>query len=1541
MDHLFQLQNTPNDGFALGSSASTSVHPSIHLRPWMSGEVTQICGDREGWGPWSAERAVDFTPCFEETVVVNIPRLFLLVCAIPRLIHLARKPSPSVPVGKLYWAKMSIVTLIATLSLVESLNLTLMSDHPTWYNPISSFFGTAIYLLAAGLHHLEHLRSRLSSTILLLFWLITIVVDAIKIRTLILLDYPNLNTPYFAVYASVVGLSIVAFALENIPKPKNYYLSLDDECLNVCPEVTANIFSRLSFHWMDSLMKLGYKKDLDMDDLWPSLLRAVVKSYGLIFGSAAIFKVMQDIFAFIQPMFLKQLMIFAHSWAPGSTDRQPLYKGFIVAFLMMGTAVCQTIVLHQYFHLCLVTGMRLKSAIVTAIYRKALVLSNTSRQSSTVGEIVNLMSVDAGRISDLTSYLHISWSGPFQICLALYFLYQALGPAIFAGVAVMVLMVPVNGWLAVKSRNLQKMQMNNKDSRAKLMDEVLSGMKVIKLYAWEIPFLKKVQNVREAELSTLKSIGYLSSVQSFVLYSIISDEPLTSTKVFVSLALFNLLQFPLAVFPNVISAIIEASVSFNRLFKFLTAEELDKDAVIHEAPTSVSSAVRVPPTGAAAAGYNPASTATAVDRIVVTDGSFAWSKIAYKDEPEAAVEGAEGQQQQQRNKLALAGVSFTVREGTLFAIIGSVGSGKSSMISALLGEMYRVTGEVRIRGSVAYAPQTPWIMNATLRDNILFGRRFDPKFYEATINACGLKPDLDMLPGGDMTEIGERGINLSGGQKQRINLARAVYSRADIYMFDDPLSAVDAHVGKHIFENVIGPKGLLKNKTRVFVTHAIHFLPETDHIMMMIDGHPGEMGTYDQLIAAQGPTYSLIKEYGKRKQDGESEDQQTGDEEVVVENGDVRHDADAKDANISRRTSAISLKSPSKEHLRAESNDSATAAASNKAAAAEDPSKLIKEEDRAKGSVSWAVYKAYGESCSWINVVGYIILAIIAQALSVGQNVYLADWAAANDAKETTASSAPAAGKDNSDVWMRLTGYGLLGLTFSISIIFQTIFIWVFCGIRSARVLHTKMLENIVRLPQSFFDTTPLGRIMNRFSKDQYTVDEVLPRTFQSYFRTLFVVLSVLAVNTITSPLFFTLALPLGALYMYFQRYYLSTSRELKRLDSTSRSPIYAHFQETLGGVSTIRAYKQEPRFISTNEDRIDFNQRAYYPSISSNRWLAVRLEFIGSLVVFGSALFSVISIVIYGHVSASFVGLSLTYSLTITQTLNWMVRMSCEIESQIIAVERIKEYIEVPQEKPYMIESRRPPPTWPEAGRIEFRSYGTRYREGLDLVLKDITFSAKPREKIGIVGRTGAGKSSLTLGLFRLVEPASGSIIIDGLDISLMGLYDLRSRLTIIPQDPVLFAGTIRDNLDPFGTHDDEELWQALESASLKAHVSGLENKLNATVLQGGENFSVGQRQLICLARALLRKTNILVLDEATAAIDVETDNIIQKTIRREFAKCTIITIAHRINTVLDNDRILVLERGRVVEFDSPAGLLKDKSSRFYSLAKESGQAV
>jgi ABC-type multidrug transport system fused ATPase/permease subunit len=589
-------------------------------------------------------------------------------------------------------------------------------------------------------------------------------------------------------------------------------------------------------------------------------------------------------------------------------------------------------------------------------------------------------------------------------------------------------------------------------------------------------------------------------------------------------------------------------------------------------------------------------------------------------------------------------------------------------------------------------------------------------------------------------------------------------------------------------------------------------------------------------------------------------------------------------------------------------------------------SKQTKETSE-QGKVKWSVYTSYAKESNLIAVGIYFVALLAAQTAQIGGSFWLKRWSEVNESY----GSNPHVGK-------YIGIYFAFGIGGAALVVVQTLLLWIFCSIEASRKLHDRMAHAIFRSPMNFFDTTPTGRILNRFSSDIYRVDEVIARTFNMLFVNTGRALFTIGVIAASTPIFLALVIPLGAVYIIYQKYYLRTSRELKRLDSVSRSPIYAHFQESLGGVSTIRAYRQQTRFTKENEWRMDANLRAYFPSVSANRWLAVRLEFLGSVIIFAAALFAIISVTTGSALSAGMVGLAMSYALQITQSLNWIVRQTVEVETNIVSVERVLEYAALPSEAPNVIFKSRPSIGWPAHGQITFKDYSTRYREGLDPVLKEINLQIKPREKIGVVGRTGAGKSSLTMALFRIIEPISGHISIDGLNTSTIGLLDLRRRLAIIPQDAALFEGTIRDNLDPRHVHDDTELWSVLDHARLKEYVSGLPGQLDATIHEAGSNLSQGQRQLVSLARALLTPSNILVLDEATAAVDVETDKMLQATLRTSmFEHRTIITIAHRINTILDSDRIVVLQQGRVAEFDTPAELIRQRGL-FYELVREAG---
>ncbi|XP_075889870.1 ATP-binding cassette sub-family C member 3 isoform X2 [Nelusetta ayraudi] len=1431
-------------------------------------------------------------------------------------------------------------------------------------------------LLATFLIQYERLRGVQSSGVLFIFWFLCVLCAIVPFRSKILQassqsevsDKLRFTTFYFY-FALVVCELILCCFNEKPPLFSNV-----DTDPNPCPEATAGFLSTITFWWFTRLAIKGYKMPLEAKDLWslnqrdhskvmvprllkewekeqakarskqilasqgaafskpppsttnhaiggggggnesspeevevlltnqkaashkPSFLHAIIRAFGPYFLIGSAFKVLQDVITFVNPQLLRMLIAFTKQ------EGAPDWWGYSLAFLMFFTAVLQTLILHRHFHYCFVTGMNVRTAIIGAIYRKALVITNAAKRSSTVGEIVNLMSVDAQRFMDLTTFLNMLWSAPLQIILALYFLWQNLGPSVLAGVAVMVMLIPLNAVIAMKTRAFQVEQMQHKDARIKLMNEILNGIKVLKLYAWETSFRDKVLAIRQKELNVLRKTAYLGAVSTmawtsapflvalttFAVYVTVDENNiLDAEKAFVSLSLFNILRFPLNMLPQVISSMVQANVSLKRIQAFLSHDELDPNAVDKK---------------------NAASEFT----VAVANGKFTWAK---EDSP------------------VLHNINMMVPQGSLLAVVGHVGCGKSSLISALLGEMEKVEGEVSIRGTVAYVPQQAWIQNATLRDNILFGQPYNEQKYCCVLEACALTPDLEVLPGGDMTEIGEKGINLSGGQRQRVSLARALYSDADVYLLDDPLSAVDAHVAKHIFDNLIGPEGALKGKTRVLVTHGISFLPQVDNIMVLVEGNVSEMGSYQELLNQNGAFAEFLRNYALEDITEEEEEiaDEFEEEELYPEDALSNH-TDMVDnepvINEAKRKfiRQISVISADGENPRCRSVRRHGCSQKKKMDGQEktkpETEKLIQAETAETGRVKSTVYLEYIKAVGPALSVFICFLYGCQSAAAIGANIWLSQWT--NDA---------AMNQTQENVQMRVGVYAALGFAQGLLVMVSS-FTLAMGNIGAARKLHHNLLTNKLHTPQSFFDTTPIGRIINRFSKDIYVIDEALPSTVLMLLGTVFVSLSTMIVIISSTPIFAVVIVPLAFIYFFVQRFYVATSRQLKRLESVSRSPIYSHFSETVTGCSVIRAYGRHSAFITLSDLKVDDNQKSHYPGLVSNRWLGVRIEFIGNCIVLFAALFAVTG---KRDLNPGLVGLSVSYALQVTMSLNWMVRMSSDLENNIVAVERVKEYSETKTEAPWEVEDKKPPPEWPTHGNVEFHDYSVRYREGLDLVLKQLSLSVRGGEKIGIVGRTGAGKSSMTLCLFRLLEAAEGEITVDDVKIAEIGLHDLRSKLTIIPQEPVLFSGSLRMNLDPFDKYNDEEVWKALEHSHLHRFVSNQAAKLELECAEGGENLSVGQRQLVCLARALLRKTRILILDEATAAIDLETDDLIQSTIRTQFEDCTVFTIAHRLNTIMDYTRVLVLDKGQIAEFDTPTNLISQKGI-FYSMAKDAG---
>uniref|UniRef100_A0A7M4ESU2 ABC-type glutathione-S-conjugate transporter n=1 Tax=Crocodylus porosus TaxID=8502 RepID=A0A7M4ESU2_CROPO len=1435
-----------------------------------------------------------FPQCFQDTVVAWIPCAFLWVVFPFYYLYLKHHKKGYIRMSHLFKAKM-VLGFILMLLCFSNLFFTLWEINQGTLRAPAFFISPAVLgitmMLAVFLTQLERQKGVQSSGVLLIYWLLSFLSSIVTVNLKIQHAMKLVSDPFHHIasytYSTLVLVELVISFFTD--QPPFFSKIVSDS--NPCPEASASFVSRITYWWFSGLLWKGYQQPLEAEDLWSlmkensseEIVSQLEREWKMYCGSItfekdqqreadltearetqvllepedcqskSLLKVLWSMFGtyFLFVKFSANLLFSCSLFLEFMKDQEsPNWKGYFYAGLMFFLACLQTLFEQWYMYTCLVIGVRLKTAVTGLVYRKILVMSNAARKATTVGEIVNLVSVDVQKLMDLIIYFNGIWLAPIRIIICFVFLWQLLGPSALTAVAVFFLLLPLNFAITKKRSQFQVSFMQHKDDRAKLTNAIFSDIKVIKLYAWEKAFMEKVLGIRKQELQALKRSQLLFAsvvccpfapfqiaLVMFAVYTLVDEtHVLDAQKAFVSLTLINILNTAHSFLPFSINALVQAKVSLNRLAAFLSLE----DFLCNH---SISAAL-----------------------IAVTSGATV---------------------------LCFGRINLSVLEGNLLAVVGQVGAGKSSLLATLLGELQKLEGHVSVKGTVAYVPQQAWIQNASVEDNILFGKEMDDSWYNRVIHACALHPDLETFPAGSRSEIGEKGINISGGQKQRVGLARAVYQKAAIYLLDDPLSAVDAQVGQHIFEQVIGPNGLLKEKTRILVTHTISILPYVDNIVVLVDGEISEMGCYQELLQKNGVFADFLYSYSSAQEE-EAYDL-PGNPHIVV-----------------FLYSDRSLKaSTERSSYRAIRQDRAPTAASK------DVGRLIEGEKTQHGRVNTSIYLDYLKAMGSPVCLYIILLFTCQQTASFCRGYWLSKWA-----------DDPVNNGTQKHTELRVGVFGVLGVIQAIGKFGSTAAV-LLGGTIASRKLFRQLLENIARSPMMFFEQTSIGNLLNRFSKEMDAIDSVIPDKLKSLLGFLFNLLEIYIVIVLATPIAVVAIVPLTVLYAAFQNFYVATSCQLRRLEAASRSPIYSHISETFQGSGVIRAYKAQQRFISQNDFRVDENQRMCFPGVVADRWLAANLEFLGNSIVLFAALFAVIN---KKQLTPGIAAFSISYALQITGILNWMVRSWTEIENNVVSVERVKEYSTTPKEVANQIFQ-----AWPTEGRIEFRNYSLQYRPNLELALKNITITIRGQEKIGIAGRTGAGKSTLAVGLLRLVEAAEGEISIDGINIAHIGLHDLRTKITIIPQDPILFSGSLRMNLDPLNTYCDADIWTALELTQLKNFVLNLPDQLNYECSEQGENLSIGQKQLLCLARALLRKTKILVLDEATASVDVEMDLHIQSMIRTQFKECTVLTIAHRVNTILDCNRILVLENGQIAEFDTPEKLMAQKGL-FYRLVEESG---
>ncbi|XP_012278420.1 probable multidrug resistance-associated protein lethal(2)03659 isoform X2 [Orussus abietinus] len=1312
---------------------------------------------------------------------------------------------------------------------------------------------------------------------------------------------------------------------------------------------------RLERAWMDELEKKKRENSVGKDgkkkptlkSKEPSLMRVLIRIFGLS-------NLYHTISVFIYAVVLRTFQPICQGWiigyfsGSGSSETTEKQEVFLYAALLIVSVAVSITMMHQTYVASLVLGMRIRIACSSLVYRKTLRLSQSALNDTAAGQVVNLLSNDMNRFELLFIYLPSVWVMPFQIVVVGYVMWQSVGISCLVGIGVLfALSIPVQGYLSNLGGKFRGRIATKTDRRVQLMAELINGIQVVKMYAWEIPFQKIVSMTRASEMNVIRYSSYLRGLflsimviaERVVLYFtllvfVLSGNTLTAQITFVLASYFNILQLTMAIcFPQAVILAGEAIVSVRRLQEFLLLDEVQRPEESHTTKERKASG-----------------------EIVIRNG------VPKKDEPEnkkpativfdrASATWVSGQLPS-----TLHDVSVTIDGGKLCTFVGAVGSGKSSVLSVLLKELPLGAGSVQLLQKellrpedpsnsrrfymdnpdlkISYCCQDPWLYVATVRDNILFGQPFNKTRYQEVARACALLKDFGQLPNGDLTMVGERGTSLSGGQRARVNLARAVYRQADVYLLDDPLSAVDPHVGQHLFKECI--QGFLAGKTRILVTHQLQYLKEADLIAILDHGMIKLQGTYDELCAANEDFTEMLE---KIQQDEE-------EVEDAVEDNDRGESAAERKPNLVRRCSRRESRASSRgrQSLRNVEEDSLSVGASSAG------------EEMAKGRMSNKIYaqyfKAGGSTLSVVLIIGIFVLG---QVASSGSDYWVSCWttfeAVRFELSEPGIVTESEYNRVVNDSFLSFLGLldedGLLSTDnaiyiYTFCIVACTVFVLLrnFLLMRlctsASRNLHDSMFANMLQTTMKFFNANPSGRILNRFSKDIGAMDELLPKTLLDALQIFGVMIGILVLVVIVNPwMIISIVVITGVLYVA-QIHFKRTVQSLKRIEGIAKSPLFSHVSASLDGLTTIRSCGKETEITLRKEfDKLqDTHTGVWYLLIICSEAFGFFLDLIACIFI----AFVTFSFVLMdpGEVFGGNVGLAISQALILIGMLQYGVRQGIEVVSQMTSVERVLQYTNLPKET-WSGDKKPPSDNWPSEGRINMKQLRMSYGKDDPPVLKDLNVEIQPGWKVGIVGRTGAGKSSLIWALFRLSgDGLSGEVLIDDVDAGSIPLQTLRPRISIIPQEPILFSESLRYNLDPFGLYPDAKLWDVLREVELSNF--GLDQQVSG----GGSNFSVGQRQLICLARAILRNNRILVLDEATANIDPRTDSFIQNTIRTKFSNCTVLTIAHRLDTIIDSDRVIVMDSGRMVEFGIPYELLRDNpNGPFSEMVQNTGKGM
>ncbi|XP_023313499.1 multidrug resistance-associated protein 4-like [Trichogramma pretiosum] len=1373
------------------------------------------------------------------------------------------------------------------------------------------------------------------------------------------------------------------------------------------PRESANTFSVLFWWWTIGIFKKGYSEILGFEDLYdpltedksaklgdrlearwsadlqkarktkkqPSLMKSVFHTFLHEYFVLGVIQFLNELILRLgTPMALGMLLKY---FSVNPDEDKPTYTwALLFAGAISLSAFIQAITMNQAIFGAFHIGGRIRIAMCSLVYRKALRLSATALGESSPGKIVNLVATDVNRFDIVSVFIHHMWTAPIQTIIIAVILFQQAGWAGLAGLTFVVFVVPIQTYTGKLSSKYRGATALKTDERVRLMDEIISGVQVIKMYAWEKPFCKLIELARRLELKVIRKSSFIRGIYmtfnlfttrmalfSTLLTLMLTDKKITASEIFVYSSYYNILSHTMSgMFIRGIAEIFECNVALRRLQRFLLFEEFQAGNVKNDTAFTrncIESRQQMTtkdlPFIDDEVGFDERNgrdkerqnLVIVASDLLKRDGSNEslentkitnqYNEECDSDQWSVKLSNLQAKWNLSSSEPTLNNVDMEVETGKLCAIIGQVGAGKSSLLSAILGEITLIHGNVRVKGSVSYASQEAWVFGATVRQNIIFGQAYDRQRYNRVVKACALLKDFKQFPQGDQTIVGERGSSLSGGQKARLNLARAVYRQADIYLMDDPLSAVDTHVGKHLFSECL--MKYLRGKTRILVTHQLQYLPAGVDVIYLVDqGKVRRFSDYRELLREHPEYNSLI---------AEKDEANEASEEKSPENN-------------------MMMRSVSQSSIRSHSS----ALDSDNEDDPEDPEKTMQYlEGSSRGIVKGDLLIAYFREGSNLFVGAIILfLFIVTQLMASGCDFFVPILTTAEESRayykfihENNISESEANRTssiiDEASIWSRdnyIYLYTFLVLAVFCIGMLRSIIFYVGCMTCSQR-LHDLAFSALIRASMRFFDQNPSGRILNRFSKDMSAIDELLPKTMLDSGQIIFQVAGALIVSCMVNYYFLVPIVVIGVLFYFIRRVFLKTSKNIKRLEGMTRSPVFTHLTATLNGLTTIRACNAHEVLKKEFDNFQDTNTSAWYLAITTSTAFGFSLDLFCFIF---TALVTFSFLLIQTQIPAGSVGLAITQVMATTGMIQWGMRQSAEVANQLMSVERVLEYAflspepnlqdkglsskqEKKKKKPQEEQELKPVPAdWPQAGGVRFDNVFLQYADNDPPVIKELTMTINPTEKVGIVGRTGAGKSSLIAALFRLAK-IEGVIEIDGIDTGKISLEDLRKNISIIPQDPVLFSGTLRRNLDPFNEFSDEQLWNVLDEVELKDAVKQTNNGLENRVHDRGSNYSVGQRQLICLARAILRNNRVLMLDEATANVDPQTDALIQKTIRTKFAPCTVLTVAHRLNTIMDSNKVLVMDKGRLVEFDHPHILLQDKFGEFTSLVKETGDAM